>query len=46
MLERSSAAQIILKLSFSQSTYLIINDLKGVKSEFQDMFVNLARSSI
>lgn len=42
---RSSAAHIILKLSFSQTTYLIINDLEGVKSELQDMFVNLARRS-
>lgn len=45
MQQRSSAAQIILRLTFSQTTYLIINDLKGVKCELQDMFVNLARRS-
>jgi len=41
--ERSSAAQIILQLSFSQTPPLIINDLKHVKSELQEnTFVNLA----
>lgn len=36
MQERSWAAQIILKLSFSQTMYLIINDVKSVRSELQE----------
>lgn len=43
MQERASAVQIIFKLNFSQTTYLITNDLKSVKSELQEnTFVNLA----
>lgn len=46
MQERSSAAQIILKLSFSQTAQLIINDLKNVRSKLQEnTFVNLAWKS-